>query len=104
MTFFVPSHHLPQVSFKTTNLAWATRRAAFAGLETRRRLTTFTSQTNEREQIIAWNDKCVQDGRLFLAVLHATDPSRFAYDPTGNDSADLSTAFECATMCACPHD
>ena len=26
----------------------------------------------------------VRDGRVFLALLHATDPNRFPYDPSGD--------------------
>ncbi|KAJ8611318.1 hypothetical protein CTAYLR_006606 [Chrysophaeum taylorii] len=106
------------ISFKSTVLAWATRRAARVGLEpenrSRRRPLTSAADNDvinddvinddvindddDDDGTLAWNDKCVQDGRLFLALLHATDPSRFAYDPSGDAEADLGKAFECVDI------
>ncbi|KAH8085524.1 hypothetical protein JL720_7510 [Aureococcus anophagefferens] len=37
------------------------------------------------------------DGRVFLAILHACDPRRHAYDPTGDGPRDCATAFDRAS-------
>lgn len=78
-------------TFKSLALQWATHRAVVAGLTT----ASISEQQPQQYDRFAWNDECIQHGHLFLAVLHATDPSRFPFDPDNHDSRDnLAKAFE----------
>ncbi|KAH8056986.1 hypothetical protein JL722_7211 [Aureococcus anophagefferens] len=107
LIWWIISHHTadgfdgdPQ-AVRCAILGWATRRCARAGLVPEALeqpggagATGSKARRKGPAGYFSLSEDRVRDGRVFLALLHATDPNRFPYDPTDDVRRNISKAFE----------
>ena len=107
LIWWIISHHTadgfdgdPQ-AVRCAILGWATRRCARAGLVPEAleqpggaAATGSKAKRKGPAGYFSLSEDRVRDGRVFLALLHATDPNRFPYDPTDDVRRNISKAFE----------